>query len=231
MFTLDEIRVKTAFTPFTLDESSAMHIRSVKCKFAQRKDGSVTFHWVKGHSGLKGNERVDYLVKIVASYKPTTTYDTIPESRGKWLLEEYYIKIWNAAYINSEKASHTKPPIPSILHRMTLTLWPNHILTQFLTNNGCFHLYLYKRKKASTALCSCPEKAEQMAWHLMSDCSLFSKERPAVFRKLTLPQIMQCHINMVEVSRLIKNIYHMLQEQSKSDQTVNHYQTTNLIYH
>jgi len=26
--------MKTAFTPFTLDESSAMHIQSVKCKFA-----------------------------------------------------------------------------------------------------------------------------------------------------------------------------------------------------
>jgi len=31
---LDEMRMKTAFTPFTLDESSAMHIQSVKCKFA-----------------------------------------------------------------------------------------------------------------------------------------------------------------------------------------------------
>jgi len=34
MFTLDEMRMKTAFTPFTLDESTAMHIQSVKCKFA-----------------------------------------------------------------------------------------------------------------------------------------------------------------------------------------------------
>jgi hypothetical protein len=28
------MRMKAAFTPFTLDESSAMHIQSVKCKFA-----------------------------------------------------------------------------------------------------------------------------------------------------------------------------------------------------
>ena len=33
MFTVDEMRMKTAFTPFTLEESSAMHIQSVKCKF------------------------------------------------------------------------------------------------------------------------------------------------------------------------------------------------------
>jgi len=34
---LDEMRMKTAFTPFTLDESSAMHIQSVKCKFALKE--------------------------------------------------------------------------------------------------------------------------------------------------------------------------------------------------
>jgi len=43
----------------------------------------------------------------------------------------------------------------------------------------------------------------------MTDCSLFSKERPAVFRKLPLTQKMQYHINTVEVSRLIKNNYNM----------------------
>jgi len=55
-----------------------------------RKVTSVTFHWVKGHSGLKGNERAGYLAKSIASYKPTTSYDAKPVSRGKTLLEEYY---------------------------------------------------------------------------------------------------------------------------------------------
>ena len=55
----------------------------------------------------------------------------------------------------------------------------------------------------------------------MTDCSLFSKERLAVFRKLPLPQIMQYHINTLEVSRLIKNFYHMLQYQRD---------TLNIIY-
>ena len=38
----------------------------------------------------------------------------------KQLLEDYYTKIWKATYINSVKASHTKPLIPSIFHRMSL---------------------------------------------------------------------------------------------------------------
>ena len=132
------------------------------------------------------------------------------------------VLVWEpfAAYTNSENGSHTKTLIPSIPHRMTQTLWPNRVLTQFLTNHGCFRSYLHKRDKAPTPLCSCPEKAEQTTQHPLTECSLFTKDRPEVFRKLPLPLIMQHHINTAEVTRLIKNIYHMLQEQSKSDQTL-----------
>ena len=142
----------------------------------------ITFHWIKGHTGLKGNERADYLAKTVASYNPNITYGAIPVFRGKQLLEDYYTQIWDAAYINSGKASHTKPLIPSIFHRKSLSLWPNHILIQLLTNHGCFCSYLHKMKKAPTPLCSCPEKIEQTARHLMTECSLFSKDRPAVLQ-------------------------------------------------
>jgi hypothetical protein len=123
----------------------------------------------------------------------------------------------NAIYINSEKGPHTKTLIPSIFHRKTLSLWPNYVLTQFLKNHGCFRSYLYKRKKAPSPLRSCPENEEQTALHLLKDCSLFTKVRPPPFQTLTLPQIMQHHINTADVSSLI-NISRMLQEQSISDQ-------------
>jgi len=54
---------------------------------------SITFRWVKGHAGLKGNERADYLAKTAASYSTTIAYDAIPINRGKQILEDYYIKI------------------------------------------------------------------------------------------------------------------------------------------
>jgi len=77
----------------------AVEVRRITIEL--RKDTSVTLHWVKGHSGFKGNERSDFLAKTVASYKPTTAYDAIPVSRGKWQLEKYSIKFWNSAYNNS----------------------------------------------------------------------------------------------------------------------------------
>jgi hypothetical protein len=126
-----------------------------------RTTTTITFHWIKGHTGLKGKERADYLAKTVASYNSNITYDAIPASRGKQLLEDSYTEIWDATYINSGKASHTKPLIPSIFHRKSLSLWANHILIQLLTNHGCFRSYLHKMKKAPTPLCSCPEKMER----------------------------------------------------------------------
>ena len=58
----------------------------------------------------------------------------------------------------------------------------------------------------------------QKARHLMIECSPLSKERPTVLQNLPLPLIMQHHINTVDVSRFLKTIFHMLQDQSKRDQ-------------
>jgi hypothetical protein len=98
----------------------------------------ITFHWVKGHAGLKGNERADYLVKTVARYNTTIAYDEIPISRGRQILEDHYTKIWRPIYEHSANASHTKLYIPTISHRLSLPLWPSFLLTQFLTNHGSF---------------------------------------------------------------------------------------------
>jgi ribonuclease HI len=37
-----------------------------------RNSTSITFHWVKGHVGLKGNERADYLAKTDARTIPSS---------------------------------------------------------------------------------------------------------------------------------------------------------------
>ena len=147
-----------------------------------RHSTSVTFHWVKGQAEMKGNKWADYLAKTVAIYNTTITYDVIPIIRGKQSLEHYYIKIWNTIYINSTNASHTKLFIPTIFHRLSLSFWPNFLLTQFLTNQGSFRSYLHKINKTSSPNCNCPEKATQMARHLMIECSLFSNDRPAVLK-------------------------------------------------
>jgi len=51
-----------------------------------RNSTSITFHWVKGHVGLRGNERADYLAKIAASYNTTIAYYAISINRETQIL-------------------------------------------------------------------------------------------------------------------------------------------------
>ena len=70
---------------------------------------------------------------------------------------------------------------------MTQTLWPNNVLTQFLTNHGYFRSCIYKGKKAPNPLCSCPEKAEHTAQHLLTEFSQFSKKDQLCFEIFSFP--------------------------------------------
>jgi len=164
----------------------AIRMKAIK----QRNSTSITFRWVKGHAGLKGNERADYLAKTVVRYKNSIAYDEIPINQGKQILEDHYTKIWNAIYVNSTNASHTKLYIPTIFHRLSLSLWPNFLLTRFLTSHGSFHSYLHKINKMPSPNCNCPEWTVQRAHHLMQECSLWSKDRPSIFK--SLPHLWFC---------------------------------------
>jgi hypothetical protein len=174
---------------------------------------SIAFYWVKGLVGLEGNERADCLAKTVASYNTTVAYDAVTINRGKHILEDYYIKLWNATYINSANASHTKLFIPTIFHRLSLSLWPNFILTKFLTNHGSFRSYLHKMNKTPSPICKCPEKGVQTARHLLTECSLFSSERPTVLQTLSPPLVLKYHINTIRITIFLRSIFHTLQEQ------------------
>ena len=66
---------------------------------------------------------------------------------------------------------------------------------------------------------SCPEKAVKTVHHLMTECSLFSSERPTVFQTLPPTLALKCHINTVGITSFLRNIFHALQEQLKDNQT------------
>jgi len=141
----------------------------------------------------------------------------IPIIQGKQSLEDYYTKIWNAIYVNSANASHTKLLIPTIFHRLSLSFWPNFLLTQFLTNHSSFRSYLHKINKIPSPNCNCPEKAIQTARHLMTEWSLFLKDWPAVLKSLPPPLVLKYYINTISISSFLRNIFKVLQEESKGN--------------
>jgi hypothetical protein len=141
----------------------------------------------------------------------------IPIIQGKQSLEDYYTKIWNAIYVNSANASHPKLFIPTIFHRLSLSFWPNFLLTQFLTNHSSFRSYLHKINRTPSPNCNCPEKAIQTACHLMTECSLFSNDRPEVLKSFPPPLVLKYHINTVSITSFLRNIFKALQEESKGN--------------
>jgi hypothetical protein len=108
--------------------------------------------------------------------------------------------------------------VPSIPHRLALSLWPNFTLTQFLTNHGKFRFYLHKMKKTASPTCSCPDRAVQTARHLMTECSQYSRNRPAILQKLPPHMILKHHIHTASVSSLLNHILHSLQEEPEGKQ-------------
>jgi hypothetical protein len=157
------------------------------------------------------------LAKTVASYNITIAYNVLPTTRGKRTLEDHYTKISNAIYVNSANASHTKLFIPTIYHRISLSLWPNFLLTQFLKSHGSFRSYIHKINKMPSPNCNCPKKAIQTARHLMIECSLFSNDRPTVLKSLPPPLVLKYRINTVSITSFLRNIFHALQEESKGN--------------
>ena len=137
-------------------------------------------------------------------YITTIAYDEIPINRGKQILEDHYLKIWNEIYVKSESASHTKLYIPTIFHRLSFTLWPSFLLTQFLTNHSSFRSYLYKMNKTV-----------QTARHLLLECSLWSKDRPTVLKSLPPPLVLQFHITTVSITNFLRRIFQALQEDAQ----------------
>ena len=157
------------------------------------------------------------MAKTVASYNTTIAYDVIPIIRGKQSMEDYYTKIRNAIHINSTNASHTKLFIPTILHRLSLSLWPNFLRTQFQTNHSSFRSYLHKINNTPSPNCNCPAEAIQTDRHLITECSLFSNDRPAGLKSLPPPLVLKHHINSVSITGFLRNIFQALQEESKGN--------------
>jgi hypothetical protein len=162
-------------------------------------------------AGLKGIERAEYLAKTVASYSTTVVYDLIPIIRGKQTLEDYYTKIWNAIYVISANATHSKLFTPTIFHRISLPLWPNFLLTQFPTNHSSFRSYHRQINKSPSPNGDCPEKVKQTTRHLMIECSLFSDNRPAVLKSLPPALVQKHHTFTVSITSFLTNIFHALQ--------------------
>jgi len=123
------------------------------------------------------------------------------------------------------KCIHTKLFIPTIFPS-PLTQIHSHTIPN---KSQQFPFITPQNEQDALANLQLSQKGCKTAHHLMTECSLFSSERPTVLQTLPPPLVLKCHINTIGITNFIRNIFHTLQQQLKDNQTLSKLQNNVLI--
>ncbi|GFW94546.1 uncharacterized protein TNCV_3904561 [Trichonephila clavipes] len=130
-------------------------------KSLKDKNISIDFAFVRGHTGILGNERADWLAKAATKRKIDIDVN-IPKSFYKRITKERMVKSWNQEYLFSNKESITKKFFPTINKILSCHhFYTNYKLTQFLTGHVNFKSNLNKFNLVPSSFCDCNIDGEE----------------------------------------------------------------------
>lgn len=131
-------------------------------------NNKYTLNWVKGHTGLAGNERADTLAKqAVADPDLPITFLPRPPSFIKYTQKQQILRNWQLRWRTSAVARFTKQFFPKI---SLDTFIFDRSLFLFLTNHGPYQQHKYFIKKANSPHCICGNTSTSL--HYITTCPL-----------------------------------------------------------
>ncbi|XP_023233541.1 uncharacterized protein LOC111633237 [Centruroides sculpturatus] len=134
--------------------------------------------WVRGHTGVPGNEAADQLAKQAAASSLTPCYNKIPASKIRQWTLEFALGQWQEEWDNGSTGRLTHTFILSVNERLKWKHFkPTFSMTQLITGHGNFNSYLKRFHPKNTDICPCNSTSNQNSQHYLWDCELFKQER------------------------------------------------------
>ena len=167
--------------------TSTMVVETIQHLNSLSLQSSVNLHWVRGHSGVAGNELADTLAK------EATSLDTIGKvTPAPYSFFKHKLKVWSFTQsknsIDSASTSNKLHRLVSSLHRpesSSLLLKASsadlHKLTNILSNRAPLNAFLFRINKSSSDICPrCKIEAEDNV-HFLCHCPFFFNLRSKFF--------------------------------------------------
>ncbi|XP_067118752.1 uncharacterized protein [Centruroides vittatus] len=143
----------------------------------EKKNINISFHWTKGHSGVLGNDKADFLAKKAICNIAEPTFSFVPLSWVKAQLHEFTISRWQERWATGSTGRSTFDFFPTIEERNKANHYtPDFHTTQFITGHGGFKHYLKRFLNKGNGMCDC-KKGKETPEHILFHCPVYSTHR------------------------------------------------------
>lgn len=144
-----------------------------------RHTSTIAFKWVRGHSGVSGNEEADREANSATRLHRTPDYLHFPMSFVKSKIRERSYGLWRTRYESAEQGQHTKRLLPTLddIRELAKHMKTSFQMTQLLTGHGFHKSYLKRFHITDDDCCPCDGSTPQTLDHLLRDCPAFGTDR------------------------------------------------------
>ena len=160
-----------------------------KCVFLNSAKKDIVFCWVPSHTGIKGNEKADFIVKSALDLPRTKV--VVPYSNFKHCISQYIFSTWqdywNGAVAN--KLHSVKPVLgdwQSSYRKNEVVLCRARICHTHLT-----HSYILRKDP--------PPQCILTVHHILVECNNFARERKDIFCRRDVVESLRFHPTLIVI--------------------------------